>query len=166
MVVKACGLVSAAVLVFMMLFTTYAVISRQIFDVPILGVVEVMELALVLFVFLAMPGIFFRDENVTVDILDSLMTAGVITLLRRFALVLTLLFFGISFYAMIPAAMEKYHSYEITQTLGIHKFVHWVPILIGFAGAILGALWVLLRGPVKDPGTAGEDGGADAEAGN
>lgn len=150
MVVKACGFASAAVLLFMMLFTAYAVVSRQIFDTPLLGVVEVMELSLVLFIFLAMPGVFFRDENVTVDILDSMMSSGMISFLRKFALILALLFFGVSLYAMVPASMEKYNSFEITQTLGIHKFVHWVPILFGFAGAILGALWVLLRGPVRD----------------
>lgn len=149
-VARLLGLAAAAVLLFMMLYTTYAVASRQFFDAPVLGVVDVMELALVSFIFIAMPGVFLRNENVTVDILDNLLPPGVIRALKVIALLVALGFLSVSLYAMIPAAAEKYSSFEVTMTIGIHKFVHWTPILFGFAGSILATLWVLFRGAARD----------------
>ncbi len=145
------GLAAAAILLFMMLYTTYAVASRQFFDAPLLGVIDIMELALVTFIFVAMPGVFLRDENVTVDVVDSVVPAATVTVLRYVAWLIALAFLGISLYAMIPAAMDKYESYEVTMTIGIHKFIHWVPILFGFAGALLATVWVIFKGPVRDP---------------
>jgi len=146
------GLSAAAALVFMMVYTTWTVVSRQFFDTPVLGVLDIMELALVVFIFVAMPGVFLRNENVTVDILDSALPARVVSVLKTLALLITLAFLGVCFVAMLPAAAVKYASWEVTMTLGIHRFVHWVPILFGFGGAFLATLWVLLRGPVRDRG--------------
>jgi TRAP-type C4-dicarboxylate transport system permease small subunit len=114
-----------------------------------------MELALVGMIFLSMPGVFLRDENVTVDVIDQFVSRKVRAALRMFGLLMALGFLLVVFIPMVPQAMDKYRSVEVTMTLGIHRFNHWIPILIGFGGAILATLWVLghyaLYGTPRDP---------------
>ena len=127
----------------MMLFTTWAVIRREWFDQPILGVVDIMELALVICVFLAIAAVFLRDDNVTVDVIDRLVSATNVARLRVLAWLVSLLVMAASMIEMVPAAMEKFGSGEVTMTLSIDRFLHWVPILTGFATAVLACLWLL-----------------------
>lgn len=139
------GYAAALVLVFMMLFTTVAVLMRQLFDAPILGVVDVMELALVACIFFAMPGVILRDENVTVDIIDQAVSARVRAGLRLVGLILTLAFLVLMMIEMIQPALDKLTDHEVTMTLGINRFVHWIPIISGFALSIVATVAVLVH---------------------
>lgn len=136
------GYVAALVLVFMMLFTTAAVVMRQFFDTPILGVVDVMELSLVGLIFIAMPGVFLRDENVTVDVIDQVVPRSVRVTLRLVGLVLTLCFLVVVMSEMMEPALDKLTDGEVTMTLSINRFVHWVPIIFGFVLSIVATIWV------------------------
>ncbi|MPZ56253.1 MAG: TRAP transporter small permease subunit [Rhizobiales bacterium] len=149
------GLAGAIVLVFMMLFTTVTVLMRQLLDVPVLGVVDIMELSLVALIFIAMPGVFLRDENVTVDVIDHVLPRGSRIALRLFGLVVALGFLVMMMIHMIPQAMDKWNYGEVTMTLSINRFTHWVPIMFGFAMSTIGTAWVLVHyirhGVPKDP---------------
>ena len=149
------GFAAAAVLVFMMLFTTVSVAMRQLLDTPVLGVVDVMELALVAMIYIAMPGVFLRDENVTVDVIDHALSRRVRVVLRLMGLLLALAFLTMMMVNMIPQAMDKWQYSEVTMTLGISRFVHWLPIIFGFALSIAGTAWVtvyyLRHGFPRDP---------------
>jgi TRAP-type transport system small permease protein len=155
------GLVAALILVFMMLFTTITVGMRQFLNMPVLGVVDVMELSLVALIFIAMPGVFLRDENVTVDVIDQLVSRRVRVVLRLFGLVVSLGFLILMMVQMMPQAMDKWKFGEVTMTLSIHRFVHWVPIIFGFAMSIIATAWVLARylryGVPRSPTLDGEN---------
>ena len=139
------GRAPALVLVFMMLFTTFTVASRQFFDFPILGVVDVMELSLVAMIFVAMPGVFLRDENVTVDVIDQVISRRARVALRFFGLIVTLVFLIVMMIEMIEPALDKLEFAEVTMTLSINRFTHWVPIIIGFVLSIIGTVWVVVH---------------------
>jgi len=154
------GYAAALVLVFMMLFTTYAVIMRQVFDTPILGVIDVMELALVVCIFMAMPGVFLRDEHVVVDVIDQMVSPRTVRGLRMVGLILTLGFLVLMITYMVQPALEKLDQHEVTMTLGINRFVHWIPIIFGFVLSIAATVWVIVhyvkRGmPSQHPGGDG-----------
>ncbi|MFK7966845.1 MAG: TRAP transporter small permease [Burkholderiaceae bacterium] len=141
------GVVAALALGFMMLFTTGAVMLREFFDRPILGVVDVMELALVVCVFFAIAAVFFRDDHITVDIVDRVLPERFVRGLRLFAWLVAAGFIGASLYPMLPAALEKLYSAEVTMTLSIPRYIHWVPILLGFVFALAASLWLALVRP-------------------
>lgn len=141
---KPFGYAGALVLCFMMLYTTYAVVMRQFFDLPVFGVVDVMELSLLFCIFLALPGIFLRDENITVDIIDRLVPPRVLLILRFIGLFLTLLIVSVALSGMFGPAQEKLTSGETTMALGMSRFYHWIPILFGFSFASLGTLAVII----------------------
>jgi TRAP-type C4-dicarboxylate transport system permease small subunit len=155
------GIAAALILIFMMLFTTVAVSMRQFFNTPVLGVVDVMELALVALIFVAMPGVFLRDDNVTVDIVDQFVPRKVRIALRMLGLIISLAFLVMMMVQMLPQAADKWEHGEVTMTLGINRFVHWVPIMFGFATSIIGTVWVLAcylrRGFPRDPNLDRED---------
>jgi hypothetical protein len=56
---------------------------------------------------------------------------------------------------LMPQAMDKWQFHEVTMTLGISRFIHWIPIIFGFVLSIAGTVWVLFRytrhGFPKDP---------------
>jgi TRAP-type C4-dicarboxylate transport system permease small subunit len=127
----------------MMLLTTVAVLMRQLFDAPLLGLVELSEFALVGCIFIAMPGVFLRDENIVVDVIDHVVPPRVTYILRVIGLVLTLIFLGWSAIAMIEPAAVKFSRGQTTLVLEIDKFYFWVPILFGFYLSAAATLWQL-----------------------
>jgi TRAP-type C4-dicarboxylate transport system permease small subunit len=110
---------------------------------PVLGVVDIMELSLVGLIFFAMPGVFLRDKNVTVDVIDQLVSRRVRVALRLIALVLTLAFLVLMMVQMAAPAYDKWKFSEVTMTLSINRFIHWIPIIFGFALSIVATLGVL-----------------------
>lgn len=126
----------------MMLFTT-AVVALRHMGFHVLGVVDVMELSLVTLIFVAMPGVFLRDENVTVDVIDQVVSRRVRVWLRLVGLVITLGFLVLMMIEMLEPAIDKLSDGEVTMTLSINRFIHWIPIVFGFAASILGTFWVL-----------------------
>lgn len=149
------GLAASLCLVFMMLFTTVAVVMRQVFDAPVLGVVDVMELALVGTVFFAMPGVFLRDENVTVDVIDQLVPRKVRAFLRLAGLAVTIVFLVLLVAQMHTLFIDKWTFDEVTMTLGISRWIHWIPIIVGVLLSIVATVWVgiyyLRHGTPADP---------------
>jgi TRAP-type C4-dicarboxylate transport system permease small subunit len=138
-------------LAFMVLVTTVAVFARWLFRREVFGVVDMMELALAFSVFLAFPGVFLRDEQVTVDLVDSLGSKPLTFALRLFGYLLAFAFVALSLSQMIGPALEKLRSSETTMTLQIKRYWHWLPVLVGFACSAISiaavAVHAVRRGP-------------------
>ena len=139
------GLVAAALLVFLMVHTTVAVLARQLLGHSMMSLVEVSEFVLIGLIFIALPGALMRDENIVVDVIDNLVPKKVSRFLYLLGLVLTLTFLGIAAYAMIEPATLKYQRDQYTMVMEIDRFYYWIPILFGFYLAILGTFWLLIH---------------------
>jgi TRAP-type transport system small permease protein len=70
--------VAGATLFFMMLLTTADVTGRYFFNTPILGTVELTQLMLAALVFLSLPVVCWRQEHVSVDLLDAIFPARLV----------------------------------------------------------------------------------------
>ena len=138
-------------LAFMVLITTAAVFARWLFKQEVFGVVDMMELGLAFCVFLALPGVFLRDEHVTVDLVDSLGSKPLTFVLRIFGLLLGLGFIGLTLSQMVTPALEKLHSQETTMTLQIPRYWHWLPLTVGFAASALAIALVTIRALRRGP---------------
>ena len=139
------GLAAAALLVFMMLHTTWAVVIRQVMDVSILSLVEYSELLLMWVIFLAIPGSLLRDETIVVDVIDSIIPARASHVLYVIGLVLTLAFLVITGIAIVAPAMTMYGRHQYTMVMEIDRFYYWIPILFGFYCSIVAVAWLLIR---------------------
>ncbi|WP_151441748.1 TRAP transporter small permease [Halomonas lysinitropha] len=67
--------VAGATLFGMMLLTTADVTGRFFFNSPILGAVELTQLMLAAVIFLSLPVVCWREEHVSVDLLDAIFPA-------------------------------------------------------------------------------------------
>jgi TRAP-type transport system small permease protein len=70
--------VAGATLFGMMLLTTADVTGRYFFNSPILGAVELTQLMLAALVFLSLPVVCWRQEHISVDLLDALFPAKLV----------------------------------------------------------------------------------------
>jgi TRAP-type C4-dicarboxylate transport system permease small subunit len=121
------------------------VLLRQLFNAPLLGLVELSELALVACIFVAMPGVFLRDENIVVDVIDHVVPPRVTHALRMIGLVLTLAFVGYTAITMIEPASVKFSRGQTTLVLEIDLFYFWLPILFGFFLASAATAWLIVH---------------------
>ena len=67
------GYASALFLAAMMLITVADVGSRALFNLPITGAYDLVQLFLVGTIFLSIPDVFLRDENIVIDFVDHLL---------------------------------------------------------------------------------------------
>ncbi len=67
--------VAGATLFAMMLLTTADVTGRYFFNSPILGAVELTQLMLAAVIFLSLPVVCWREEHISVDLLDAIFPA-------------------------------------------------------------------------------------------
>lgn len=71
------NLIAGSALMLMMLVTCADVMGRYFFNKPLVGGVELIEVLLGLMIFMALPVISWRNEQVVVDILDSFVPPSV-----------------------------------------------------------------------------------------
>lgn len=74
--------IGAVALAVMMLGTVADVVLRALANLPVRGTVDLVEAMLVLVVFLGLPESFMRQEQITVDIFDHMVTPRSLRRLR------------------------------------------------------------------------------------
>lgn len=146
----------AAVLsmVAMMMLTTSDVVLRKIVNKPILGVTEMVELALGLAIFLALPGVFARGSNIVVDLVDAWLPAWS-TALRRIAAAFSLLTLSVLSWHMWRPLVDIISYGDTSADLQIPKIWFMAPAWAGIVVATLVAALVLLAGE-SAPGRSAE----------
>jgi TRAP-type C4-dicarboxylate transport system permease small subunit len=129
---------AAAFLVGMMLLTITDVTLRAVFNIPILGTYELVELMLAYAFFIALPAVFLRDENIVVNVIDDFVPRWV-RMLRRAAMVLAVVILAIMAWQGLRAAADSIAFNDITADLGLPRILHWTALLAGVTGAALAA---------------------------
>jgi TRAP-type C4-dicarboxylate transport system permease small subunit len=160
------GWVAILALTFMMLMTCADVALRTFFNLLIRifgvdavhpymisfqGTVDLMELALAVCVFVALPGVFLRDENIAVDLVDSLGSRPLTFALKLVGLALGLGFLVLALTQMIDPAIDRFRSGEGTMTLQLPRWWQAIPILFGFACSALAVIAVASRVARRGP---------------
>ena len=139
------GLAAAVFLIAMMMVTVADVGLRSLFNIPITGTFDLVELFLVASVFLAIPGTFLRDEHVVVDVIDHVAPRRFTNALRWIGTVLTLGFLVVMLTQMISPAEDTVEFGDVTLGLGIPKYIHWIPILLGVFFSAIAVAAILVR---------------------
>lgn len=141
-----CGWLGAAALLAMMMITVVDVGLRAFANIPIRGTLEIVELLLAYSFFLVIPAVLLRDENIVVDILDRTVGPGGVAILRRSAAVITACTFAVMAWQGWIAAKDTLAFGDVSSDLAIPIIYYWVPVLIGFIGAVGAAIWIAVAG--------------------
>jgi TRAP-type transport system small permease protein len=145
---SACGWVAAATLAAMMVLTVADVVLRAVFNLPIRGTLEMVELLLACTFFLALPASFLRDEHIVVDVVDGVAPRRV-PLLRLIAGVLAVAVMALMSWQGSIAARDAIAFKDVTSDLAIPRIWYWVPVLAGMIGGCLAAAAMLLQRKAK-----------------
>ena len=150
-------------LMVMMLLTTSDVILRKLINHPILGVTELVELALGVAVFLAAPGVFARGANIAVDMIDEWLPSWS-GALRRLSASLAVLTLGFLTWHMWRPMMDVIAFGDTSSDLQIPKIWYMGPAWAGMLISLLVAIVVVLAGDTTSsaarPEPAGQGGAA------
>ena len=148
---------AAAVAIAAIIFLTIADIGmKNLFNHPIKGTFELVELLLVFVVFLGIAEVFRSDSNICVDVADQMLSPKHAAVLKVFGSFASLVFLVLMGWAMLGPAMDTVTYPQWTQETGIPLYAYWVPILAGTALAIVASavvVWLQLNSHcAKDEG--------------
>ena len=141
---------AAAVALFgMMLVTLADIVLRQTVNLPVFGNVELVQLALVAVVYLALPETFLRSEHVTVDVIDLAISPRARAALRTAAAALTLAFLVAMGWRMVSPALDTLEFGDSTMDLGLPLIWYWAPMILGVSCGAAGMCLVLAREAIR-----------------
>ena len=132
-------------LLFMMMITACDVILRRLSARPIIGVTELVELGLGVAFFFALPGVFARGANITVDMIDQWRPAWKQPLKRLAALVSALTLAMFAWHMWIPL-IDIVEFGDTSADLQIPKIWFMAPAWAGVVLALVVSLVILLSG--------------------
>jgi len=141
---RICGLLAALFLAAMLLLTVADVTMRAVFNLPIRGVYDLIELLLAATFYVALPCVFLRDENIVVNSIDELAPRWVPTLKRIAELLAAVILLVLAWQGLIEAR-DSFEFQDVTADLGLPRYWHWLAVLVGLLGAALAALAMAFR---------------------
>ncbi len=136
---------SALFLAAMMLITVADVTLRVLFNLPITGVYDLVQLCLVGTVFLSVPEVFLRDENIVIDFVDHIFGRTAVGLLKAIANLAALTFLAVLSWRMIQPTLDSMRFGETSPDLSIPMVVHWALMIAGIVLALPAAAWLLIQ---------------------
>jgi TRAP-type C4-dicarboxylate transport system permease small subunit len=138
------GALAATAIAAMVLLTVADVGLRGLFNRPIHGTYELIELLLACAVFFALPAAFLRDEHVVVDIIDQVAPRAV-PLLKRIAGAIAIVVLAVLGWQAAIAARDAVAFGDVTMDLALPRILYWIPLLVGVGCAAVAALIMLVR---------------------
>ena len=145
---RSTGSGAAFFLAAMMMITIIDVTSRALFNRPITGAYDLVQLFLVGSVFLSVPSVFLRGENIVIDFIDHLLGWRAVEILKVIANLLAFVFLATLLYQMVAPARDAMRFHEVSSDLAIPMGVHWSLMLLGIVLALLPAALTLANSVV------------------
>jgi TRAP-type C4-dicarboxylate transport system permease small subunit len=142
---RICTVLGALALVVMMVFTTYDVIARAAFAMPLHGVVDITEIMVLGVAMLGLPEICLRDEQIRVDILDNLVSARLLTGLKLLGSSATVVFLALLLVNVARPMLDAYRFGDIKADTGIPVYLLFALIFFSLLAAALMTLAGLMR---------------------
>lgn len=145
LIARWCSYGSALFLAAMMFITVIDVVLRAVFNLPVTGTYDLVQLFLVGTVFLSIPDVFLRDRNIVIDFVDHVFGARAVGALKLVANILAVLFLAVLCWRMFPPALDAARYHEVSPDLSIPMTVHWVLMIFGILVTLPAAAWVLIE---------------------
>jgi TRAP-type C4-dicarboxylate transport system permease small subunit len=136
---------SAIFMAAMMLITVADVTLRAVANLPITGAYDLVQLFLVGTIFLSIPEVFQRDENIVIDFIDHIAARKVIDLLKLGASLAALSFLVVLAWRMIEPAIDAVRFHEVSPDLSVPMIVHWVLMITVILLSLLSAVLMLVE---------------------
>lgn len=140
---RCAGFGSVLFLAAMMMITVADVFLRALFNLPITGAYDLVQLFLVGTVFLSIPDVFLHDKNIVIDFVDHVFGARTVGALKLIANILAVGFLAVLCWRMFPPAFDSTKFHEVSPDLSIPMVVHWLLMIAGIMLTLPAAAWML-----------------------
>jgi TRAP-type C4-dicarboxylate transport system permease small subunit len=140
------ALVAAVALVLMMLVVVCDVTLRYLFNSPLRGSYDLVEILLVVMVFFGLPRLFADGAHIAIELIDAVAPA-LAPALSRLAALLSLLALLFIFYAMLEPTRSAFLYGDRSLELNLPEWIVWVLALVGLVGSIAAAAAAVLCHP-------------------
>jgi TRAP-type C4-dicarboxylate transport system permease small subunit len=142
-VLRIISLVGTAAFMAGVLLTMTDIGLRSVSTLTVRGVVDIMQLCVLVGAMFAIPYGFVTDQHVAIDLFAERMPRGVQLGLRVAAAILGAVFLaGVLWFSLQQAINE---AGDRSQTIGIPMLWYWAPFLIAMALSVLANLYLAVR---------------------
>jgi TRAP-type C4-dicarboxylate transport system permease small subunit len=129
----------------MMMVTVLDVTLRYVFGTPIHGSYDIVEATLVVFVFHGLAACFFARQNIVIDLIDSVVSDRVATILIRISDVVTVLLLALIIWAMASPAHQAFEYGDRKLELGLQIWILWAIAIAGLVGTLFCAIGAMFQ---------------------
>ena len=144
-VVRTLLTIAMLALLAMMLMIVSDVFMRYIFNAPILGTYDVVEICLVIAVTFSFGAVISGSQEIVIDLIDQFVPARFVTVLKRIAAFGSATVLVFIFTSMITPTLQSHRYGEIRLELNMPVWIVWAIALVGMAGGVLASLVQLLK---------------------
>jgi len=137
--------VAAIFLLAMVAINVIDVGLREGLNAPIFGTHEIVVFMLAAVAFLAIPEVFLRDQNITIELIDQVIPDRAARWLRAFGSLCALVYITLLAWHMVQPALDYIEFDEITMDLQLPLIWQATLILTGLSTAVIAASALLLR---------------------
>lgn len=141
--------VGTAALVVMMLATTADVVLRATVNAPIRGVVDAVEVAMLMVVFLGLPDAFLRGEQVTVDVIDHLVSARALAVLKVVGAILSTIFLALLAINLVQPLLDAYWFGDRKADLPVPLYPLVAMVLVCLVTSFVAMILLTMREAMK-----------------
>ncbi|MCY1666537.1 TRAP transporter small permease [Rhizobium sp. SL86] len=145
------SLAAGAALIVMMLVTVADVFMRYVFNSPVRGSYELVEICLLISVFFALPQVIANSQEIVIDLIDGLMSPGAVNALKSIAAFATAAVLLFLLWSMLQPATEAYSYGDVKLELDFPVWILWSLALFGLANSVIASLFVLSVRHSDDP---------------
>jgi TRAP-type C4-dicarboxylate transport system permease small subunit len=142
---RALLLAGTAALAIMMLATTADVVLRATMNRPIRGIVDAVEIAMLLVVFLGLPDAFLRGEQIAVDIVDHLVPGRALAVLKALGAALSTLFLALIAINLVQPLLDAYRFGDRKADLPVPLYPLVALVIVCIATSFLTMMLVTVR---------------------
>jgi TRAP-type C4-dicarboxylate transport system permease small subunit len=146
---RACTIAGALALAVMMLGTDWDILARQLAGRPLTGVVELVEITVLATAMLGLPEGFLRDEQIHIDLLDSLLPRAVLRGVKAAGLLLSMLFLVLLCRNIWQPMLDARMFGDVKYDLGVPVWPLYALMLFAFAASVLtcaALFWIQVAG--------------------
>jgi TRAP-type C4-dicarboxylate transport system permease small subunit len=137
--------VAAIALIGMVLMNVADVGLRSMFNTPIFGTYEIVEFLLAAVAFLVIPEAFLRGNHITVELIDQLVSARMVALLKATGMAATVAYLMVLVWAMVQPALDMVQFNDVSFNLHMPKIWEGSFVLAGLAASAVAAAYVFWR---------------------
>lgn len=134
---RACTVGGALALAVMMFATDWDIVSRQLADRPLTGVVELVEIAVLASAMLGLPEAFLRDEQIRIDLLDAILPPVALSGVKAVGLLLSMLFLALLCRNIWQPMLDARMFGDVKYDLGFPVWPLYALILFAFGASML-----------------------------